>query len=254
MVFGPQYAGVYDALYKDKDYVAEARFVRRQLHGLVPSVGGSLLDLGCGTGLHAVELAKAGYAVTGLDRSPDMVARADTRRGALPTDVAGRLAFKVGDMCGADEHRRFDAVLSLFHVICYMTDDAMLSAALATVRRHLEPGGAFLFDFWHEDAVLSQPPEVRERVIDVDGRRIKRTTTPLWEPEKSLVHITYDLRDEAGSAPAEQETHTIRYFARPELEAHLQRAGLSVVRFGEWLTDAPPSAQSFGVYCLATAV
>ncbi len=254
MTFGAQYAGVYDALYKDKDYVAEALFVRRQLQGLVPAVNASLLDLGCGTGLHAVELAQAGYAVTGLDRSPDMVVRAEARRDALPADIAARLAFKVGDMCAADEHRSFDAVLSLFHVICYMTDDAMLAAALATVRRHLQPGGVFLFDFWHADAVQSEPPQVRERMIEVDGRRIKRTTTPRWEPEKSLVHIAYDLQDQDGSALGEPETHTIRYFARPELEAHLQRAGLSVVRFGEWLTDAPPSAQSFGIYCLAKAI
>ena len=59
------YARYYDLLYRDKDYAGEARFVHDQFaqHGLA---AGRLLELGCGTGRHAVEFAKLGWIVSGF--------------------------------------------------------------------------------------------------------------------------------------------------------------------------------------------
>ena len=256
MNFGPQYAGVYDALYENKDYEAEAGFVLGRLQGHIPERA-NLLDLGCGTGLHAVALAKMGHGVTGIDRSADMIARAQSRRAALPDTLKSRLDFAAGDMRNVDLAQRYDAVLSLFHVICYMANDTMLADALHTMRRHLQPGGVLLFDFWNADAVLNDPPAPRERIIQSGGETIRRMTTPVWEPEKSLVHITYDMWKTGADgvvSKAEPESHTIRYFSLPEMTRHLEGEGFSVLRFGEWLTDAAPTRESFGVYCLAKAV
>src|SRR4029077_11778373 len=77
--FGASYSLAYDALYRDKDYVSECDFVEAAIrrHGS----GGDhrkVLDLGCGTGGHSIELARRGYTVRGVDLSPHMlsVARA----------------------------------------------------------------------------------------------------------------------------------------------------------------------------------
>ena len=80
MPFGPAYADVYDALYEDKDYAKEAQFVLEQIHKLAPKPELRVLDLGCGTGRHAVALAERGIRVIGIDRSPFMVAAAERRR------------------------------------------------------------------------------------------------------------------------------------------------------------------------------
>ena len=70
--FGAVYAQQYDLLYKDKNYDAEVALLERlfQAHALE---GNSVLDLGCGTGQHAIRLAKRGFDVTGVDRSPEML-------------------------------------------------------------------------------------------------------------------------------------------------------------------------------------
>ena len=83
-----QYAPWYDLLYQDKDYASETSFVDEQLrrHG---AGTGTLLDLGCGTGVHAVEFARKGWTVTGIDLSPDMIRRADARRAEAPRDACG---------------------------------------------------------------------------------------------------------------------------------------------------------------------
>jgi SAM-dependent methyltransferase len=254
--FGSEYAGVYDALYENKDYEAEAAFVLDQMHGHVPDHA-NLLDLGCGTGLHAVALAKRGYFVTGIDRSADMIELAQCRRADLSEALASQLHFETGDMRSTDLKRSYDAVLSLFHVICYMTEDVMLQEALGTMRRHLQPGGVLLFDFWNADAVLNDPPAPRERIIQTQGQSIRRVTTPIWEPDKSLVHITYDMWKTGADGVVSKgapETHSIRYFLVAEIERHLKDAGFSALHFGEWLTGGAPTKESFGVYCLAQAV
>ena len=70
--FGTDYAQQYDVLYQDKDYDAETDLLERVFaaHGLA---GNAILDLGCGTGQHALRLARRGYEVTGVDRSPEML-------------------------------------------------------------------------------------------------------------------------------------------------------------------------------------
>ena len=78
-----QYAPWYDLLYEDKDYESEACFVDEQLrrHGAKP---GTLLDLGCGTGVHAVAFARRGWRVTGIDLSASGERRSGSRRIRKP--------------------------------------------------------------------------------------------------------------------------------------------------------------------------
>ena len=66
------YARYYDLLYRDKDYAAEAEYVAGLIRKFHPSAR-SILELGSGTGMHAIHLAKQGYEVTGIDISPDMI-------------------------------------------------------------------------------------------------------------------------------------------------------------------------------------
>lgn len=256
MNFGADYSGVYDALYRDKDYAAEAQFALRQLRTVLKAEPVRMLDLGCGTGQHALHWARNGRQVTGIDRSADMIGIAQRHKAAQPAADAKLLRFELGDIRSFDLHEHYDAVLSLFHVLCYMVETADLAAALRTARRHLTPGGAFIFDYWHDQAVIENPPQRAERTVTTPEGIIHRTATPEWDPRRRLVHVRYDIAitgTTSGQVTHLQKTHTVRYFSQNELRKQLTAHGFEVVRFGEWLTDAPPSAASFGVYCLALA-
>src|SRR5579871_3905004 len=73
-----QYAQYYDLLYRDKDYAGESRFIDELLRQAGVQAG-PLLDIGCGTGSHARELARLGWKVTGIDLSPEMIGLARKR-------------------------------------------------------------------------------------------------------------------------------------------------------------------------------
>lgn len=72
MPFAKNYAEIYDLLYKDKDHSAEAIAIHHLIQKYRPGAK-TILDLGCGTGDHAIALTKLGYVVTGLDLSADMI-------------------------------------------------------------------------------------------------------------------------------------------------------------------------------------
>ena len=78
--FFDAHAPVYEDNVFTKNTIFEVDFL---LEELSLQVGGSVLDVGCGTGRHSIELAKRGYALTGLDLSPEMLARgADAAKAA----------------------------------------------------------------------------------------------------------------------------------------------------------------------------
>ncbi len=167
-----RYARFYDLLYRDKDYAAECDCLEllfaRHARGKVRSV----LDLGCGTGGHALLLVARGYRVAGVDRSQGMLAVA--RRKAGEAGVAAR--FSRGDIRTVRLGRTFDAVISMFAVLGYQTEDRDVVAALATAAAHLRPGGLLVFDVWFGPGVLADPPAKRVKRVAGEGTRLVRRT------------------------------------------------------------------------------
>ena len=88
-VFGSEYADVYDVLYRDKDYLEESRLIDRLLQTYGNGSVRSLLDLGCGTGNHALPLAQRGYEVVGVDRSARMLESAHKK--AISGQIDGKV-------------------------------------------------------------------------------------------------------------------------------------------------------------------
>lgn len=236
-MFGDAYARYYDLLYGDKDYAAEAASVASLLkqHGIE---SGALLDLGCGTGRHAVELTRLGYDVLGIEKSGAMLRAADTRR---LQNTGGRLEFKAGDVRTYRHTRVFDAVTSLFHVVSYQTTNQDLIATLETAAHHLRRGGLFIFDCWYGPAVLSESPSARIKRITDDTITIVRLAEPVLDVRRNLARISYTLLVQQTGRELQDwsETHCMRYFFEPELCELLKRAGFEVCDAHESATGRP---------------
>jgi len=248
--FGADYSDSYDALYSDKDYGAECDLLEEIFRHADRPVK-SVLDLGCGTGRHSVELARRGYELVGVDISEGMLECA--RRRALSEDAIGT-TFIQGDIQEIQIGRRLDAVLAMFAVVGYQIGDSAVRATLANVRRHLEPGGTFVFDVWYGPAVLAVGPSARVKVVPTSDGEIERRAVGVLEPESHVCVVTYELTRRHTGQPdvTAFETHRMRYFFEEELGGFLNEAGLtlrSVSSFPD--VENPPSADSWNVLVIA---
>jgi SAM-dependent methyltransferase len=250
------YAQYYDLLYKEKDYAGEARFVHEQL--LRQGGGaGSLLELGCGTGRHAVEFVRLGQSVTGVDLSPLMVEQAKARAAVLSSPAGNNLMYDVGDVRSVRLPHKFDGVASLFHVMSYQTTDADLLAACRTAAYHLNLGGVFFFDFWYGPAVKHDPPQVRVKRLEDDSIHVTRIAEPIHEPSRHIVTVNYDifLRTKSDGLLEEiREEHPMRYLFIPELTGILECTGFEVRDAGAWMSDQPPSSESWYAWLVAKLI
>lgn len=234
------YSAYYDLLYRDKDYMGEAAYVRGllQRHGVA---SGSLLEFGSGTGKHGKLLAGMGYDVVGIERSADMVARSTPAKG---------FECRQGDIREVQLGRRFDAVLSLFHVVSYQTGNDDLLAVLQRAAEHLSPGGIFVFDFWYTPAVYRQYPEVRTRRLAAPGIELLRIAEPKVLPNDNRVDVNYTIyvRDTAADTIQRiTETHPMRHFSLPELDLAARLTGFTRIAAEEFLTGQAPSEATWGV-------
>jgi SAM-dependent methyltransferase len=226
-VFGDRYAEMYDALYASKDYERECDRIETAFH-LGPRTVRSVLDLGCGTGNHALPLARRGYRVVGVDRSAGMLQRA---RHKAAEKSSGETEFVLGDLRELQLGRSFDACIVMFAVLGYQTTNRDVAAALDTVRRHLEPDGILVFDVWNGAAVLTIGPRERMRTAVDGGRRVVRFSSGTLDLRRHLchVHIRQILIADDRVLAETEETHAMRYFFPLELELLLDHAGFDVV-------------------------
>ena len=249
------YSRYYDLLYRDKDYVGEARYVAELITRHAPAAR-EILEIGCGTGAHASEWAQMGFEVLGVDRSEGMLEAAEARRATVEPAIAERLSFQEGDARTVRVGRRFGAVTSLFHVMSYQTTNNDIAAAFRTAREHLAPGGVFIFDCWYGPAVLRQWPSVTKKNLADEATSVVRTAEPVMRPDKNVVDVNYTVVvTDLITAESEtlRETHRMRYLFTPEIELALSTAGMTLVDSRAWMTSDPPGFESWSACYVARA-
>jgi SAM-dependent methyltransferase len=250
-----RYARYYDLLYRDKDYASEARFVHSLIRRFAPGAS-SLLELGCGTGVHAQHLAALGYELHGVDSSPGMLDQAKARLAGRDAEETSRLSFSLGDIREIRLDRSFDAVISLFHAMSYQVANEDLRAACSTARIHLSPGGIFLFDCWYGPAVLTEKPSARIKRLEDESISVTRFAEPAMRSSRNVVDVHYRIfiREKAtGKVEEIEETHRMRYLFKPEVENLLSGCGFSLIECGEWMTGKEIGSGTWNVYFAAKA-
>jgi SAM-dependent methyltransferase len=142
----------YHRLYQHRDEREAAALVDRLVEHLRPAPGARALDLGCGAGRHARQLAARGLDVTGLDLSAESIAQArgselgEGSDGSEGSD-GGNLRFVRQDMrlpFGSDQ---FDYVFSLFTSFGYFEQPAEHVTVLHHIATSLKAGGVLVLDY-----------------------------------------------------------------------------------------------------------
>jgi hypothetical protein len=145
----------------------------------------------------------------------------------------------------------------MFAVLGYQVGNADLKAALATVRRHLRPGGLFFCEFWYGPAVLVQRPSERVKVIDSTNGQLIRVATGELDARRDLCVVRYHVWqiEESRIVAEVREQHPMRYFFAPELELLLASAGFELTRLGAFPNlDDEPTESTWNVALVARAI
>ncbi len=242
------YSAYYDLLYRDKDYNKEIEYIENLIYRFTDKPK-TILELGCGTGKHAEILAKKGFEVYGVDFSRTMLEIAKKRNSA-------GTKFINGNVQNINLDKKFDLVLSLFHVANYQTTNEELQNYFLTASKHLKPGGIFIFDSWYGPAVLTEKPQKREKTIENNTLKLSRTAHPELYPNENIVEINYEiLVEEKISKKKEKinEKHIMRYLFLPEIKMMLEIAGLNLIHCEQWLTGGQLSINTWNSCFIAKA-
>jgi len=227
------YGKYYDIIYSDKDYEKECDFLEEIVRKYSQCMPKTILDVGCGTGGHVISLAKRGYTLTGLDVSEMMIRIA--REKVTKKNVS--VNFYVMDVRKLELNERFDACISMFSTMDYITKNEDIQRALRNIRGHLKNGSLFVFDFWYGPAVLTILPSVRTKVIEKEGTRIIRVSQPQLDSLHHICKVHYHLIvvKENRIVDEVKEMHTVRFYFPEEIKHYLEENGFELVRLCPFL-------------------
>lgn len=210
---------------------------------------GHLCELGCGTGEMTGRFCDAGYEVTGIDLSPDMLARAaDKRREGQ------EILYVNQDMTHFSLHKRADVVLCICDSINYLIDEEELLQTFQCVRDNLVEDGLFVFDMKTEYCYADVLGDT-VRVEDDDDY------TVIWENcynredkinEYMLTMFLY--REDVRLYERYDESHCQRAYSREQVEGLLSRAGLALQACYGADMSRKPGEQEERMYFIARAM
>jgi len=209
-------AELYDHLYANKPYRAEAEAVRALVARLVPDAR-TLLEVGCGTGGHLVPFADW-YAVEGVDASAAMLAVARAKLPAVP--------FQVADMRTLELGRAFDVVTCLFSAIGYVRSVGELDAAIAAMARHVAPGGVLVVEPWFTPEAW-RPGTLHLHTVDEPELKISRMCVSSTRGRFAVTPMHHLVARPAG-VTCFVEHHELLLATTDEYRAAFTAAGLAV--------------------------
>lgn len=184
-----------------------------------------VLDLACGPGRHALELARHAYQATGLDRDEAAITEARRRAREAGQDIT----YVVGDMRHLDELSGvFDAVISMWQSFCYF-DGATNVALLHSIAKILTPGGRFVVDLYNRDYFEQHQGETEQQIAGVTVKSQGYLQGNRWH---SVLSYSSNEQGELGGDHMEWQI-----FTPDEFSMLARTCGLSPVLVCTWANE-----------------
>jgi SAM-dependent methyltransferase len=237
--FYTEYAWAFDLLI-DRPVRKECAAMAAWLvdRGAIP--GSEILDAGCGTGRYAIELARRGYVVHGIDLSPDLIDVAISAN----KDVPGGVSFAVADITKLPLSR-YAAILCR-GVLNDIVDDAGRDAVFGSFGRALQPNGTLILDVREWTASVerkAREPLFRKRVSTARGELTFTSVTALDRERRRLLISEQHELITAGKTHVSDYNFVMRCWERDEIDTLLARHHFGGVScFGAYAPDVAAGA------------
>ena len=217
--FGEDYLRIYAPVLPPERTAREVEGIVRLLEQFGAPPGSALLDLACGHGRHAIPLAQRGYRVTGQDLSQVFLRRAEADARAAGVSVR----WLHGDMRQIPFEAEFDGLINIFTAFGYLESEDEDLDVLRQVRKALRPGGLFLLETMHRDALVRgyQPHGITRHE---DGLLVLEERAFDQLSGRNHVRVTLILPD----GTRREHQHAARVYSATDLARLCASAGLEV--------------------------
>ena len=202
-----EFAKYYDKFYQNKNYKKETEFLNNFINA-----NDKILDVGCGTGIHAALLTDNGFEVDGLDLNKEMLEIAKTR---LKTNLYWQNILEI------DISKKYNMIISMFAVFNHLKDTDELMQGLMNLKQLLHDDGKIIID-------LHNPQSSGSKIDTYDNM----TRVMKWNYDRSLKIEKSDIIFEIDGIKY-TDTHTFRIFTIDEMKECCERVGLKVVNVYE---------------------
>ena len=220
--FGETYLEVYD----HRDEREADAFVGTIFDHYPPPEGGLVLDVACGPGRHALNVARRGYRVIGVDLSRPLLSL------ALGARESEKVLFVQADKRAlpfAAGPGPADMVMNLFTSFGYFHREEENEGALRGMANALRPGGVLVLDFMNRDYVIQNLVPEDEQCRE--GLRIMQRRTITDDGSRIEKHVTFVYADDTRHDFME----SVRLYLPEDLEHMAEACGLETVnRWGDY--------------------
>ncbi|MFB0501460.1 MAG: class I SAM-dependent methyltransferase [Candidatus Bathyarchaeia archaeon] len=225
----------YDLIYREVvDYEGECNFIEKVFKSFFEEKPRKILDLGCGTGSHALILAQRGYEVTGIDLSNVMIERA--KKKAEEANI--KADFLVQDIRTIELTEKFDCAICMFGGFGYLLTYADLVKLFSGLTRHLKERGLFIFEFWNVGGLKPSPYRTWLKRQE-KNLTLYRMTESNFSPETNILTIDmhFIVIHNGKSVDIFEEKHPIRCYTIAEMRRYLGDNKFELLSFYNWDTE-----------------
>jgi 2-polyprenyl-3-methyl-5-hydroxy-6-metoxy-1,4-benzoquinol methylase len=233
-MFESDLAAYYDVMHQYRDYGHECQFAHNLIQKYYPGAE-HVLDIGCGTGGHAIEMAQRGYDVTGIDKSQDMIniALEKAEKAGVTID------FRCIDFNDLSVISEFQTAYCLGYTFLYMTTYPEIISFLSAVNEALSSRGVLLVDFINGWSLIEEFHRDKF-VYQHEGTTIFQFEQATLKKEERVKHIDfyYLIDHHDGRVKTVFAEEDVRIFFNDEVRMLLSNCGFgNIESFGDYTTD-----------------
>ena len=206
----------YDKMHHFVNYQGQVDFIINQFEKHNQSGQKRVLDVACGTGIHANLLVKKGFSVIGVDKSKDMLKQAEKKDRSIE--------YILGDMKSFGLDEKFDLVVCMYNSILYNLNKEQLKQTLLNFKSHMEEGGILIFDAIDKSAGIEKKKFLYELKED-DSHIISVYLTRYNKKDNILIFDNYFIIN----GKLVYDYHKAGAFAHQEIVDAIRGAGLEII-------------------------
>lgn len=206
---------------------------------------GKILELGCGTGRVSIELAKAGYSVTGLDLSVSMLKIFKDKMKKLPKEICEKINLINSNMAEYHIDEKFSLIIAPFRAFQSLTNDNDIRNCLKCIKNHLDKSGIFIINVFRPSKVLDESWCSGENVqwecddwilSEEELHVVKKDCRERIDAKNQIIYpkFIYEITDKKGNMEKYIEHLELKYYYHEQLKTLLVDNGYKIFEEYGW--------------------